>query len=181
MDLLESDPSLSSVCRAVEARVQGADEPANLELSVVLLLDFESLPDLRSLPEGKARDVFRQSPTLYQVQPQRILINGANFFSLLPDVAEAALAHEVGHAVCERDSLMKLPRYKTLNSCIVADFLACRWGFCEGLRKERLESYGPQYCEILQLWGDEQEFIRRVSRWYQVFLAGGYRRRNQGR
>jgi len=97
MELKESDPSLSEVCRAVEARLESVAELATLELPVKSLPDFDSLP-------GAEHKGIRLSPAGYQPQERNILVNGARFFSLSPDVAEAVLAREIGHAVCHRDS-----------------------------------------------------------------------------
>lgn len=167
MKLVESAPSLTEVCRAVEIGVQDVDDLATLELPVVLLPDFDSLS------EAKSSDAVRRSPAAYQLRERRILVNSVAFFHLPTDVAEAALAHEIGHSVCHRHSLMQRVRsYRELGECIVADLLACRWGFFDGLRKERLGSYGEQYCKILELWPNEDEFARRMAEWYQWYLTG---------
>jgi len=174
LKLAESDPSLSTLCRAVEVRVQSVHELAGLELPVVLLRNFDSVPELSSFPEGKVRDAYRLSPAMYQAQTQRVLVNAAGFFSLPRDIAEAVLAHEVGHAVCHRDSIMAQPRYRPLLcECIVADLLACKWGFFEGLRNERLERYGLAYCKVLELWSNEDEFLTCMTRWHLNVLSGG--------
>jgi hypothetical protein len=168
MTLIEVDPSLSEICRAVELHVRNIGELAELELRAELLLDFNSLTD----PEAKLRG-YRLRPALYRLKEQTILVNGANFFSLAEDVSRAALAHEIGHAVYHRDSLGQLvPTYKFLHEDIVADLLACKWGFLGGLRRERLGSYGQRYSEILELWSNEDEFVRRMNTWYQRRLAG---------
>jgi len=147
--------------------VHGVAELAALALPVVLLPDFESLP------EATLGTSIRLSPAAYQPQGQRISVNEAIFHALEPDVAEAVLAHEIGHALCHRDATMqRTPAYRLLGECIVADLLACGWSFFDGLRKERVQIYGAEYCEILSLWRDRDEFINRMSTWYQRCLAG---------
>ena len=159
---MESDRSLSAACRAVELRTQDVNDLATLELPVVLEHDFDSLSTLESI---------RLSPTIYRREDRRILVNLITFPSLSPVVAEAALAHEVGHAICQRDSIMEQPLYSPLNECMVADLFACKWGFFDGLMKERVESHGPEYCEILSLWSNEAEFVRRMTAFYPIWLT----------
>lgn len=167
MQLTESATSLTRVCRCVEARLHGVTEVAALALPLVVLSDFESLH------EATLGASIRLSAAAYQLREQRIIVNEAIFYALEPDVAEAVLAHEIGHAVCHRDATMeRTPAYRFLSECIVADLLACRWSFLDGLRKERLQIYGPEYCEILDLWRDPDQFINRMCTWYQRRLAG---------
>jgi Zn-dependent protease with chaperone function len=167
LKLDESTPSLSAICRAVEARLEGVEELASLKLPLVLLPDFDSLP------EANLAAAIRLTPTAYQRLERRILVNAATFSTLQEDVAEAVLAHEIGHALCHRDSIMeRATDYRFLGECIVADLLACKWGFFDALKKERLKSNGPQYSQILGLWSDEGEFVRRMTEWYQVRLCG---------
>lgn len=166
LKLNESTPSLASVCRAVEKRTREVAELSALSLPIVLLSDFEGLP------KTQAGNAIRLNPAVYQRLQQRILINGSKFDPLDPDVAQAVIAHEIGHAVCHRDSLMERPAYRSLYECIVAELLACKWGFFDELKKDRLESYGSKYCEILELWQDGLEFVSRMDRWYQRRLAG---------
>jgi Zn-dependent protease with chaperone function len=152
-------------------RLENVEDLDSFELPVVLLPDFGSLPEAHSHP------AVRLTPAAYQVRERRIVVNGPAFFVLEADVAEAVLAHEIGHGAYHRDSsTIRTNRYGMLGECIVADLLACRWGFFEGLRKERLQSYGLQYCQILELWPNESEYIARMETWYQCWLAGLIRR-----
>ncbi len=173
MRLAESDPALSSVNRAVEERTRGIDTLAALELPVVLLPDFDCLPEVES------SNKYRETPAAYRPSEGRILINGSKFLSLEPDIAQAVLAHEVAHAVCHRDSIVMRDDLTygipvIVSEDIVADLLACRWGFSEGLRKERIKQafYGSEYCEILALWQDETQFVHQMFVWHQQRMAG---------
>ena len=171
MRLTETSSSLSELCRAVEMRLEHIEDLRPFELPLVLL------PSFGSLPEAELHPTIRLTPAAYQVRERRIVVNGPAFFMLEADVAEAVLAHEIGHGAYHRDSsTMRGNRYAMLGECIVADLLACRWGFLEGLRKERLKSCGREYCEILELWRNEGEYIARMEAWYQRLLAGLIRR-----
>ena len=164
MKLIESDSSLSATCRAVEVRLAGVGDLAGLELPVVLLPDFEDVP------EAKRSVAIRRTPAAYRPSEGKIFVNQARFSLLPADVAEAVIAHEIGHAVSHRDSLAQ--KYPELSDCMVADLLACRWSFFEGLRKERFESNGQKYCELLDLWSDESKYVRGMAVYYQRRLAG---------
>jgi hypothetical protein len=168
MRLVETDLRLSKNCRAVEMRTQGISDTARLELPVVLLANFDSLPD------STATD--RRSPCAYQVRENRIIVNTSRFFDLENDVAEAALAHEAAHGLYHRDRIVKRCMFLGIpmlaSEEVVADLLACRWGFFEGLKKERLQSYGSQYCKILELWPNEEVFLRGMTMFEQQCLAG---------
>ncbi len=167
VQLQEAAPGLEGVCRAVEARTRHVPELARLLLPVVLLPDFDTIP------EAQSSGATRASAAAYQLSDRRILINAAKFFQLASNVGEAVVAHEVGHAVCHRDAVMsRTPEYASLSECIVADLLACRWGFFDGLKAERLQSYGSEYCEALELWQNQPEFLGRMLRYYQRRLAG---------
>jgi hypothetical protein len=166
--LLESHPSLSAICRAVENRLGGVAELPNLELPIVLFPNFDLLPEVQ------LSNSYRVTPFAYQCKERRIIVNQQGFSSLPTPICEAALAHEIAHALCQRDRIvMRDPEYGlVLSEEIVADFLACKWGFHEGLVQERLTSYGARYCEILALWSREREFVHSMVIWHQQRLAG---------
>ncbi len=166
MQLRESAASLSGVCRSVEARVKDIAELSELVLPIVLLPAFDSLPEVASRPS------IRHEAAAYQLREERVVVNESIFPSFDADVAQAVLAHEIGHAICHRNAIMQRPAYKLLSECIVADLLACKWSFVEGLRKERLQSYGPKYCQILDVWQDEDQFVDRMLTYYRQRLSG---------
>jgi hypothetical protein len=168
MKLSESHSSLSSLCRAVEIRLRFVDALAGLNLPIVMLPDFESLP------ESKDSATVRDTPFAYQRREKRIIVNGDLFPSLASDVCEAALAHEIAHALYHRSPIViKDPQFSiALDEEIVADLLVCRWGFLDELNKERFQSYGAKYCNILKLWRQEDVFAREMTIWHQQHLAG---------
>jgi hypothetical protein len=171
MRLIETDSSLSKTCRAIEKRTQEIADTASLELPVVLLPNFDSIPN--------ATAAARRSPCASQVSENRIIVNAFLFFDLEDDVAEAALVHEAAHGLCHRDKIVKrglvhgIPMIASEE--IVADLFVCQWGFFEGLRKERLQSYGSRYCEILEAWPNEEAFVREMIMLCQQRLANAGR------
>ena len=48
----------------------------------------------------------------------------------------------------------------------LADRLACKWGFFEGLKQERLISYGQAYVNALKKWQDEKEYCIAMEEWH---------------
>jgi hypothetical protein len=168
MKLSESDSSLCSLCRATELRLAGAGEVTDLVLSVVLLPDFDSLP------EAQLSSAYRFTPAAYQRRERRIILHQGLFAALSSDVQQAALVHEIAHATLHgRPVVLIDPIYRIpLSEEIVADLLACRWGFLSELRQERIVSIGARYCEILELWPREEEFIHEMTIWHQTRLSG---------
>ena len=168
MKLHETDQRLSVVCRVIEVRTQNVRDLAMLELSVILLDNFDSLP------EAKLRATILRDAAAYRPSDRKILINASTFLHLSDDVSAAVLMHEVAHAVCQRDSIRKKDPILGIpvSEEIIADLLVCQWGFFVDLMKERLISFGSQYCEILKRWPDEDEFIGRMTVWNQQRLAG---------
>ena len=133
MKLSESDSSLSSLCREVEIRLRSVDALDDLDLPVVMLPNFESLPESKDSPTA------RYTPAAYQRLEKRIVVNGDVFPSLPSDVCEAALAHEIAHALYHRSPIIiRDPQSGiALDEEIVADLLACRWCFFDELTEDR--------------------------------------------
>ncbi len=98
--------------------------------------------------------------------------NGSNFFQQSFDFQAAALAHEIGHHAID-SALVGVEHCKQVSDCIVADWYVCIWGLFDGLREDRLEHYGKDYCDIFTHCRNEPEFFERIARWYQIFLSGG--------
>jgi len=159
MKLVESDSSLREICRSVEQRLRDALYLDKTELPVELLPNFESL---HLKPED---------PCAYRPKPPTILINSSSFFAHVFEFQAAALAHEIGHHVHDSGLLGKAPHYDNVSPCIVADWLVCVWGLFEGLREDRLDFYGEEYCEIFRACENEPEFFKRATQWYQAFLS----------
>lgn len=168
MKLAESDSALSEVCRAIEIRLARFENLSDLALPVALLSNFDSLP------EAQTNASYLSTPAAYQRSERRIIVNGQQFLPLCLDMQQAALAHEIAHAVYHRNPIvLSDPEYGIpLTEEIVADLLVCKWGFFVELRQERFQSYGARYCQILELWPEEESFVREMTIWHQQRLSG---------
>jgi hypothetical protein len=96
MRLIESNGSLGPFCRAFENQVRNVPDLMRLTLEVEVLCNFESPPD-SPLKENVRRDV-----AAYDRSTRKIFIHIPRFLALDPDVADAVLAHEIGHAYCHQ-------------------------------------------------------------------------------
>lgn len=159
MKLTESDSSLNEVCRTVEERLRDVGHLQGVNLPVTLLPNFNDLP----LP------VTPKDPTAYDGSKHTILVNARVFPALPQEVAQFALAHEIGHHTHETGITTSSPRFKGVHSCIVADWLAAQWGFGEGMRTERLEDRGEEFCDKLSAITSEAEFLTWVENWQSRF------------
>ena len=164
MPLTTGEPDLTELCDRFNARTSAvsAVTPA---VPVLLLADFDDEPD------AKKSEAVRLSPAAHSRKRSAILVNDNTFWKLSDPARLGVLAHEMGHAVCLNDALMGLARYSRLGECIVADLLACRWGFLEELSAERINSNGARYVEYLSLFQDEEEYLRQMRVWYVQKLA----------
>lgn len=162
LKLLESTEQLANISRELERRVQLPVELGQLTLPVKLLAGFEDLSSARGplLPHDWA---------VYSTVNREILVNGSNFFQLPEGSARATLAHEVGHAVFQRaqDTNYDLG-YRDLHEEIIADVLACKWGFCDEVCSMR-SSYGDDYCSLLRAAEPTPEFAKKAWDWYQSY------------
>jgi hypothetical protein len=159
MNLIESDASLAQVCRSLESRLQDIGYLDGIQLRVELLPNFEGLP------------IKPENPCAYDPKTCIMLINGSNFFEQPFDCQKSALAHEIGHHVHDSGLIGRAAHYEMVSRCIVADWLACVWGFFGGLRRDRAEHYGKEYCEIFAMCGNEEEFFHRMKMWQDVFFC----------
>jgi Zn-dependent protease with chaperone function len=166
MQLCESDPALSALCRAVEAQMAAIPDLRDLEVPVVRLETFDELP------EAGYSQVVRDTYAAYRRSERTIFVNFPAFEQLSPPVQQAVMAHEIAHALAHRDSLVETLSYHELGEEVLADYLACSWGFAEGLREERLASYGPEYVEALDQWVDEGAYRREMFLWCMRKNAG---------
>lgn len=155
MKLIESDPSLTAICRSVEVRLGGISTLAAVEIPVVLLADFSQLG-----PPVTARD-----PTAYNRSENRIFVNARVFPSFREDSAHFALAHEIGHDAHDTGISGVLLGAKGLHPCLIADWLATQWGFSEEMRRERLADRGPEYCDELSSISTEEDLLLWAAGW----------------
>ena len=174
MRLRESDTSLSAFCRAFESEVDQIADLLNLSLEAEVLTDFESLSE--SVPDPGMREVIRPDVAAYDRTTRKLFIHKTRFLALDPDVAKAVLAHEIGHAYCHQGQMPEehsaIIELTNESEDLVADWLACKWGFSEGLKKERAEVYDEEFCRLLELWPNESEYARSMFVYHQQLLAG---------
>lgn len=169
--LIEDSPCATNLCRSLEAKLQKKPELFGMCIPV------ETLDNFDDFPESQTSDVYKNSTAVYRQSTKTIYLNRARFFGQDDDIQEAIVAHEIGHALAHRDSLIKNNlAYSQLDPVsaeeYLADRLACLWGFFDGLRKERLSSYGRKYVEGLELWQDEASYIDAMVRWHTLKHAG---------
>jgi hypothetical protein len=162
MKLVESDPSLAAVCRAVEARLQAVSCLVNVEIAVVLLPHFNDL----------GHPATPKDPAAYMRSDQRILVNAQVFPSFSTEAAQFALAHEIGHHAHHVGITAFRPNLGGVQRCIIADWLATQWGFAEEMRTARLGDQGGEYCEKLSTLSTEAEFLSWAEKWEVRFRAG---------
>jgi hypothetical protein len=162
MKLVESDPSLAAVCRAVEARLKKVSCLAGVEIPVVLLAHFNDL----------GHPVTPKNPVAYRRPSQEIIVNAQVFPSYSTEAAQFALAHEIGHHAHHVGSTGFRPDFGGVQRCIIADWLATQWGFAEEMRTARLSDQGAEYCEKLSTLSTEADFLAWAEKWQLRFRAG---------
>jgi hypothetical protein len=169
MNLRESDAKLKDVCRLFEKRVVDVQELQNLMLEVELLTSFDNFS------EASIRKIAR-NPAAYHKSTNKIYVNSTTFFSYTKDIQEALIAHEVGHAIRilteASPETVELVVLIEIDECIIADRLACIWGYFEPLKRERLNSYGQEYVNCLSLWQDRETFNKCMGVWRIRRLSG---------
>jgi hypothetical protein len=168
--LKESSADLESLCRSVEAKLSRTQVLSGMLLPVELLEDFDDLP------EATKSQAQRHTSAAYRRSTKSIYINRRTFMPLHREVQESVLAHEIGHALAHRDSLMKnselYSEFGAFGEEFLADRLACEWGFFDGVRMERIHSYGAPYVKALEKWEDETEYCKAMKIWHIQKLAG---------
>jgi antirestriction protein ArdC len=165
--LLSTDPKLAALCQAMQDHLAEVAELQQLEVNVVLL------PNFNSLPEAEAHPSIRQDCAVYRPSTNTIYVNESIFESQEPDVMNAIMAHELGHACAHHLSLMKaLSTYAGLGEEYLADRLACVWGFHEPLSRMRKERYRQAYVDALKLWPDEAAYCK-AMRMYDLRKQAG--------
>jgi hypothetical protein len=155
MKLIESDPSLSEICRSVEGRLQPISYLSTVEIPVVLLEHFNEL-GFRVLPKN---------PAAYSGSRKQIWVNAKVFPSFARGAAQFALAHEIAHHAHNTGIAGSLLGAKGVHPCLIADWLATQWGFAEEMRSERMVSPGPEFCDKLSSIWDEEELARWATEW----------------
>ncbi len=166
LHLRETDEHLAQLCREFERRVASVADLDQLELPVVLKATFQDEP------EARESRVIATDQASYRHSLKSVFINNSTFWLLPEDQRLGVVAHEVGHAVSDRDALRSRSPFRMLSDCQVADLLACRWGFYDALRHERASYYGQPYGDALALWQDEKAYASAMTQWYQQRLAG---------
>jgi 3-dehydroquinate dehydratase len=165
MTLRENDERIAGLCRSVEKHTENSAPLRDCTVPVNVV------PDLQSEPEVDIVPLITLNPAAYRRSIKTILVNEHTFFDLKHSIREAILAHEVGHLLCHLTGCSE-NREVPISECIIADLWACRWGYSTPLLEERRTSYGPAYCDILQLWLNEQEYLEKMTLWYMQKLAG---------
>lgn len=145
MKLIEGDPSLVEICQLVETRLESVSCLATVEISVLLLKNFQ---DLR-------HPVTPRNPTAYNQTYHKILVNAEVFPSLSAKAAQFALAHEIGHHAHDTGISASLLGSNGVHPCLIADWLATQWGFAE----ER-ELYAAR-CAVVHTFTPESTLSKR--------------------
>ena len=169
--LTESSKDITDICKSVEkalAEISGLNE---LSFTVELLENFDGL-----LAEEKSQPI-KSAIAIFQNVTEIICVN-RNALSIFPvQVQEAALARAIACGSIHRDSLLsrltKYAEFGHFDKGVLADYLTCKWGFFEGLRAERVLSYGQHYVEALDKWHDEEEYLSAMYLWL-VRKGAGY-------
>lgn len=165
LSLEESTERLAPLCRQVEKKVTLPPALGDMCLPVTLLPNFDDQPG------AQESSLIRHDWAAYRPSQKRIIINGSAFFGLPESVALATLAHEVGHAVYQRaKSLSYDLGYGDLHEEILADALACEWGFSEEVCQTRREAYGEEYCTLLRSRDPKSKFVVRAEMWLQQYM-----------
>ena len=168
--LRESSDEIAGLCRAVETVLAEVPELTGLDLRVEVLENFDNLPEAATSQSTK------NSPAVYRQSTRTIYVNRSTFFRLPAAAQQGVLGHEIGHAIIQRDSLMEkfvaYDRFGNAGEEFLADRLACQWGFYDGLRVERLTSYGESYVAVLDKWRDESVYLDEIVAWHTLRLAG---------
>jgi hypothetical protein len=168
--LFEDSAEIGDICRAIECSMSSVPELAGLVVPVQLLDNFGDLP------EAGRSQVVKDTYASYRRSTRTIYVNRSTFVSLPPEIQQAVIAHEIGHAYAHSESLVeKAAGYGTFGDYgeeFLADRLACIWGFSDGLRRERSASYGQRYIEALDLWRDEPAYLKEMHKWHWQKLGG---------
>jgi len=167
MKLIESDPILAEICRLVEGRLQHVGCLATIEIPAVLLEHFTNL----------GHPVTPKDPTAYNRSEHKIFVNAEVFPSFSVEAGQFALAHEIGHHAHYVGIAASLPEFRSVHPCLIADWLAVKWGFAEEMRMERLADRGPELCEKLSTISSEEELHQWATDWEPRFRNA--RRRGQ--
>jgi hypothetical protein len=161
--LTESSKEITDVCKSVEKALVEISELKGLSLTVKLLGNFDDLL------EADESSWVKNTGVIYRDTTQTIYVNRSTFSLLSGQVQEATFVHEIARALVNRESLMDIPAkyamFGRFGEAVLIDYLACKWGFLEGLRAERMSSYGQHYIEALNKWRDENEYIKAMNLW----------------
>jgi len=169
--LTESSKEIADICKSVEKALAEISGLNDLTFLVELMENFDRLSAEENSQPIKSAIAICQNVT-------EIICVNRNALSIFPVQAqEAAFVRAIACSLIHRDSLMdRLTRYAEFgyfDKGILADYLTCKWGFFEGLRAERVLSYGQHYVEVLDKWHDEEEYLSSMYLWL-VRKGAGY-------
>lgn len=161
--------SLVEECRLIEARVVGVQILTDAVIDIDVLDNFAGLPE--SQPGQPRASMFRRTFAAHRKSTNVISVNAETYVGLGLDERCAVMAHEIGHWVCARDGRNEYGP-ADVNECVIADRLACSWGYLEGLAAQRKLSSGARYAECLKKWADPSAFFACVARDRMLTLIG---------
>jgi hypothetical protein len=164
MTLKDADKRLAPVCRIVEHRLAPVECLRDVELPLVVLPDFDRV----------GYPITARDPVFYNRTESVIFVSEAIFFDRSYSAKQFALAHEIGHHAYDKELAGESKEFTGNLSCLMADWLAARWGFGDELREERLHDRGSEYCDGMLGISEECEFLVWISRWHQTFLMNGF-------
>ena len=161
MNFKDVPEKLLEECKFVEARLAEASDLKGDIVGIEVLPNFDTLPE--SQPGRPGAEIIRRTFAAYRGSTEIISVNANTFFGLTFDERCAVLAHELGHRACHLDGRDRHgPIY--VKECVIADRLACYWGFLEGLASQRRLSSGERYAACLELWPDPEAFFECATR-----------------
>lgn len=167
--LISKSIEADQICQAMDEKLSAIDELFNLVIEVKVLDNFDHIP------EASQSEVIKKTGAFYRKSEKTIYINKCVFFQEKEDIQESTMAHEIGHALDHRDSLTNKYGFSNFGQygCeFLADQLACRWGFFDGIAKERAISYGCKYVDALSSWSNHDSYLKKMSIWHTQKQAG---------
>ena len=130
----ESSKEIADICKSVEKALAEISGLNDLTYLVELMENFDRLSAEENSQPIKSAIAICQNVT-------EIICVNRNALSIFPVQAqEAAFVRAIACSLLHRDSLTdRLARYSEFghfDTGILADYLTCKWGFFEGLRRQ---------------------------------------------